>query len=197
METVVIHGKSRTEVGKEASNRIRRAGGVPCVLYSREGNLMFTADPAELRTLLYTPQFKIAEIQLDGQSHRCILKEVQTHPVTDAVTHLDFLKLIKGTTVKVEVPVILKGSAVGVKSGGKLVQRIRTVHIKATADKIVPEVHLDVTKLDLGQTMRIRDIESIEGVEIVNPASTPVVGVEIPRALKSGMAEEAKEAAKK
>lgn len=197
METVVINGSVRSEVGKVASNRLRRNGEVPCVLYSKEGNLMFTAKPAELKALLYTPKFKVADIQLNGQTHRCILKEVQTHPVTDEVTHLDFLKLIKGTTVKVEVPVVLTGSAVGVKSGGKLVQRIRTVHIKASSENIVPEVHLDVTKLDLGQTMRIRDIEPIAGVEIVNPSSTPVVGVEIPRALKSGMAEEAKTATAK
>ncbi|MBK8954702.1 MAG: 50S ribosomal protein L25 [Saprospiraceae bacterium] len=198
METVVINASPRTENGKEASKRYRREGVVPCVLYSKEGNLQFNAQPAELKSLLYTPKFKVAEINLNGQTHRCILKEIQTHPLTDQVTHLDFLKLIKGTPVKVEVPVTLQGTAVGVKSGGKLVQRIRTVHIKAASENIVPEVYLDVTKLDLGQTMRVKDIQSVEGVEIVNPASTPVVGVEIPRALKSSAAEEAKvEAAKK
>ncbi|MBK9107013.1 MAG: 50S ribosomal protein L25 [Saprospiraceae bacterium] len=195
METVVINASPRTDTGKVASNRYRREGVVPCVLYSKEGNLQFNAQPSELKALLYTPKFKVAEINFNGQTHRCILKEVQTHPVTDQITHLDFLKLIKGTPVKVEVPVTLKGAAVGVKSGGKLVQRIRTVHIKASSENIVPEVYLDVTKLDLGQTMRVRDIIPVSGVEIVNPASTPVVGVEIPRALKGAAAEETKAAA--
>lgn len=192
METVVINGQSRTQTGKSASNRYRKEGMVPCVLYSREENIAFTANPGELRSLLYTPKFKLAEIKLDGKSHTCILKEVQTHPVTDAVTHLDFLKLVKGSNVKVQVPLTLTGSAVGVKSGGKLVQRMRTVLVKAASENIVSELFLDVSKLDLGQTMRIRDIEPVKGVEILNPGSTPVAGVEIPRALKSGMAEEAK-----
>ncbi len=197
METVVINGRSRTEIGKSASRSYRRQGEVPCVLYAKDECIHFNANPAELRSLLYTPEFKVAEIHIDGKAHRCILKEVQTHPVSDQVIHLDFLKLVKGTSVKVEVPLRLKGAAVGVKSGGKLVQRIRTVKIKAASENIVSEVSLDVSNLDLGQTMRIRDIEAIQGVEIINPASTPVVGVEIPRALKSGMAEEAKAAAPK
>ncbi|MCC6754302.1 MAG: 50S ribosomal protein L25 [Saprospiraceae bacterium] len=197
METVVINATSRKATGTTASGQLRREGKVPCVLYSSEGTVQFCADPAELRGLLYTPKFKVAEIVLDGATHRCILKEVQNHPVTDQVIHVDFLKLVKGKKVKVDVPVVLTGAAVGVKSGGKLVQRIRTVKVKAASENIVPELFLDVSQLDLGQTLRVRDIQPVVGVEIVNPGSTPVVGVEIPRALKSGMAEEAKESAKK
>jgi large subunit ribosomal protein L25 len=156
---------------------------VPCILYSKEENITFNASPAELRSLLYTPDFKMAEIHLNGKVHNCILKEVQTHPLTENILHLDFLKLVKGTAVKVQIPLKLVGTAAGVKSGGK---RMRTVHIKAFSENIVSEVSLDVSNLELGQVMRIKDIKTPSGVEILNPGSTPVVGVEVPRALKSG-----------
>lgn len=185
METVVLNATPRSTYGKFAANNQRKEGLVPCVMYSKDENISFNASPAELRSLLYTQVFKTVDIHLNGKVHKCILKEVQTHPVSDSIIHLDFLKLVKGTSVKVHVPINLTGSAVGVKSGGKLVQRIRTVLIKAASENIVPEVKLDVSKLDLGQTMRIKDILPIQGVEILIPASTPVVGVEIPRALKS------------
>ncbi len=185
MQTVKINAIERTRNGKAASARDRRSGLVPCVLYARNENIQFCANPSELRHLIYTPDFKLAEIKLNGSVHRCILKELQYHPVTDQVTHVDFLKLIDGVPVKVEVPLRLKGNAVGVKSGGKLVSRMRTIKIKATPDKLVSEVFLDISSLDLGQTFRIRDITAQEGIEILNPGATPVVSVEIPRALKT------------
>jgi large subunit ribosomal protein L25 len=185
MESVVINATARAGKGKTASLQQRREGLVPCILYSRDENITFNANPAELKSLLYTQDFKVAEIHLNGSVHRCILKDVQAHPLTDKIIHLDFLKLVKGTTVKVQVPLKLTGAAAGVKSGGKMVQRMRTVLIKAASENIVPEVKLDVSALELGQTMRIKDIEQIKGVEILNPGSTPVVGVEVPRALKT------------
>lgn len=189
MESVVINATQRKTTGKTASLQQRREDLVPCVLYSRDENITFNASPAELKSLLYTPDFKVAEIHLNGTIHRCILKDVQAHPLTDKIIHLDFLKLVKGTPVKVQVPLKLTGVATGVKSGGKMVQRMRTVLIKAASEDMVFEVKLDVTNLELGQALRIKDIEPIKGVEILNPGSTPVVGVEVPRALKGGTAE--------
>ncbi len=186
MESVVINATERKGRGKVASLHNRRDGLVPCILYSKEENITFNASPAELKSLLYTPDFKMAEIHLNGKVHNCILKEVQTHPLTENILHLDFLKLVKGTPVKVQIPLKLVGTASGVKSGGKLVQRMRTVHIKANSENIVSEVTLDVSNLELGQVMRIKDIKATSGVEILNPGSTPVVGVEVPRALKGG-----------
>ncbi len=186
MESVVINATERTAKGKVASLHNRRNGLVPCILYSKDENISFNASPSELKSLLYTPDFKMAEIHLNGQVHNCILKDIQTHPLSDSVIHLDFLKLVKGTTVKVQIPLKLIGTAAGVKSGGKIVQRMRTVHIKAASENIVSEVQLDVTNLELGQSMRIKDIKPIKGIEIINPGSTPVVGVEVPRALKGG-----------
>jgi large subunit ribosomal protein L25 len=185
MESVKINGTARSTMGKKASFHQRKDGLVPCVLYSKSENISFNANPAELKSLLFTPEFKVAEIHIDGKMHRCILKDIQAHPLTDSIIHIDFLKLIEGSKVKVQIPIKLNGVASGVKAGGKMVQRMRTVLIRAASEDIVSEVNLDVSNLELNQTMRIKDILPIDGIEILNPASTPVVGVEVPRALKT------------
>ncbi|MBP6172548.1 MAG: 50S ribosomal protein L25, partial [Saprospiraceae bacterium] len=168
-----------------AAKSYRKEGLVPCVLYSKEENIQFNATNADLKSLIYNPDFKYADIVLGGKTHRCILKEIQWHPVTDAVVHIDFLKLVPGTSIKVELPLRLKGAAAGVKSGGKMVQRMRMIKIKTVPEHLVSELFVDITTLDLGQTMRIRDISPEKGIEIITPAATPIVSIEIPRALKT------------
>jgi large subunit ribosomal protein L25 len=185
MQAIKINGQIRTQNGKEASARYRKAGLVPCVLYSKTENIQFCVSSADLRPLVFNPDFKLAEIILDGVSHSCILKEIQWNPVTDAVIHIDFLKLVPGTPIRVELPLRLKGTSVGVRSGGKLVQRMRMIKIKTIPEHLVSEMVADVSNLDLGQTLRIRDIQAVSGVEIVTPAATPIVSIEIPRALKT------------
>jgi len=185
MQVVTLNGKERSQIGKTAAKNYRKEGLVPCVLYSKEENIHFNADPVELKSLIYSPDFKYADIVLNGKTHRCILKEIQFHPVSDAISHIDFLKLVKGTPVRVEVPLKLNGAPVGVKSGGKLVQKMRSIKIKTTPEHLVAEMNIDVSNLDLGQIMRIRDITPAKGVDIVTSAATPVVSVEIPRALKT------------
>src|SRR6185436_2793040 len=100
MESVVINGTARAGKGKTASLQQRREGLIPCIMYSREENITFNANPTELKSLLYNQEFKVAEIHINGTMHRCILKDVQAHPLTDKIIHLDFLKLVKGTPVK-------------------------------------------------------------------------------------------------
>ncbi len=185
MQAIKINGQIRTQNGKEASARYRKSGLVPCVLYSKNENIQFCVSPAELRALVFNPDFKLADIVLDGVSHSCILKEIQWNPVTDEVIHIDFLKLVPGTPIRVELPLRIKGTSVGVKSGGKLVQRMRMIKIKTIPEHLVSEMVADVSNLDLGQTLRIRDVQAVPGVEIVTPAATPIVSIEIPRALKT------------
>lgn len=195
MQTVEINAKDRITASKTGLRGMRQEGLVPCVLYSKEENLTFAAPAAEIRHLVYSPDFKIAHINLNGSTYKCILKDIQFDPVSDKVTHIDFLKLVKNTTIKVSVPLRTKGQAVGVKSGGKLMQKIRSVLIKTTPEHLVSEMFVDISALDLGQTMRVKDIISVQGVEIQLPGSTPVASVEIPRALKTADADAAAPAA--
>jgi large subunit ribosomal protein L25 len=194
MEVVKINGELRQDIGGKASKALRREGLVPAVIYGTGDPIHFSTTQLELRDLIYTADFKVAEVMVDGKKMRAILKDVQFHPITDLVSHADFLRLEEGRTVKVEVPIRFKGTSPGVRAGGKLQQNIRRVRIKTTPENLIDELVVDISKLEMGQSARIKDIKPIEGVEIVTAGSTPVAGVEIPRALRSAATAEAKEA---
>lgn len=192
METVVVSGQVRENLGKKASKAARREGQVPAVLYGSGDPIHFTVTPLSVRSLIYTPDFKLAEINLDGTTHKAIIKDIQFHPVTDAIVHLDFLALQDGHLIKVSVPIGFEGNSPGVRAGGKLQQSVRKVILRTTPDKLVDRITLDVSNLELGQAIRVRDIAPMEGVEIINPAGQPVATVEIPRALRSAATAAAK-----
>lgn len=195
METIAIQGTKRTDVGKKATKAIRKEGLAPCVIYGGTEVVHFASQPSAFKKLIFTPEFKLAEITIDGQAYKCILKDAQYHPVTDEIVHLDFLQLVDGQQIKVNIPVGFKGSSVGVKAGGKLVQKLRTIKIKTTPDKIVNKLFVDITEANLGDSVRVKDVEVSEGMEVMNPAATPVASVEVPRALKSAAAGEEEDAA--
>lgn len=194
METVAINGELRTGTGKKASKQDRKSEVVPCVLYGKDGVVHFTTTSAALKPLIYTGDFKLANIQVDGTDSQAIIKDVQFHPVTDEVLHVDFLKLIPNHPVKVEVPVRFKGTSPGVKLGGKLQQSLRRVKIKTTPEKLVDELKVDISTLDMGQSVRVRDLEVGENIEIMVEGATPIATIEIPRALRSAAAKAKTEA---
>ncbi len=195
MVTLAISGTKREEVGKKASKAVKRAGLVPCVLYSRgQENVHFTVRPHDVRDLIYTKEFKLAELTVDGKSHRCIIKSVDFHPIKDTPEHIDFLELQDGHPIKVEVPLRFEGVSPGVRNGGKFAQSVRKVKIKATPEQLVDEVVANISKLKLGESIRVRDIQAVEGVEFLNPSALPVAMVQVPRSLKgAGAAEEEEE----
>lgn len=191
MVTVTINGAPRNAVGKAATKADRKSGLIPCVMYGRhEATVHFTTTFPQIRDLVFSPDFKLAEINVDGKSYRCILKEIQYHPVTDEVTHIDFLELVDGRSIKVEVPLRFAGASPGVRAGGKFIQKLRTVKIKTKPENLVDEMKADVSKLRLGQSLRIRDISAVQGVEIINPPAIPIATVTVPRGLKGASAVE-------
>jgi len=188
METVAISGNVRTGVGKRATKALRADGLVPCVVYGGDKVVHFSCPAKAFKPLIYTPDFKLAEINVDGESFNCILKDAQFHPVTDEIVHLDFLQLVPNKSVKVNIPVGFKGVSPGVKAGGKLVQKLRSIKIKTTPEKIVNKLFVDISGVTLGNSVRVRDVEIGDGMEVMNPGATPVASVEIPRALRSAEA---------
>ncbi len=188
MEIVAIKGHSKENSGKLAAKSIRRTGMVPAVMYKSGGGgaTPFSIAPAEFRHLVYTPKFKLAEIELDGKKHKCIVKDIQFHPVSEAVMHIDFLELVPGVTFKAAVPLRFSGTAPGVKAGGKFITTLRKINIVTTPEKVVDEVIADISTMDLGDTIRIRDIKLQEGVMITNSGAIPVANIEIPRGLRGG-----------
>lgn len=195
MEAVAFSGQIRTELGKKPTKAVRKEGRIPAILYNKSENIHFSTTHNEVKKMIFTPEFKIAELNIDGKTHRCFIKDIQWHPVTDKIVHIDFLSLIDGHPVVLEVPVRFEGTAEGVRNGGKLQQNLRRIKIKTTPEKMVAELSLDVSALDLGQAVRVLDIKPVDGVEIMTALSTPVAFIEVPRAMRSAAAEEEEEGA--
>ena len=190
METITINAIPRSRETKNSASQARAMGQIPCVLYGGDTNLIFSTTPNDVKSIIYTPAFKLAEIHLDGAVYKCIVKDVQFHPVTDEIIHLDFLQLEEGKPVKVNIPVKFKGESPGLKSGGKLIKSIREVSIKTVPEHLVDELYVDITGVELGQTVRIRDLELKEDIEVLNDPGSPIATIEVPRALKSATAAE-------
>ncbi len=197
MKTIALTGTSRTELGKKSTKAIRNANLVPCVLYGGENNLHFSVAPMALRDLIYTDEFRVTEVTIDGEMRRAIVKTVQFHPVTDKIMHVDLLELVDGKQVKAEIPIRLVGGAKakGVKVGGVLMQKIRKVKVQTTPDKLSSFINVDVAHLALGKSIRVREIKVEDGIEIMNAGGIPLASVEVPRALRSSEARSAAEEA--
>ncbi len=185
MESIAINGTLRTDLGKKAAKAYKREGKVIGVIYGGDKIVHFSAIAKDFKPLLYSGEFKLVDITVDGATYQCILKDSQFHPVTDQVMHLDFLQLVAGQNVKVEIPLKFKGVAPGVKAGGKLIAKVRKVKIKTTPEKLVDSLYVDISELKLNESVRVRDIELGEGMEIMNALGIPVASIEVPRALKS------------
>jgi large subunit ribosomal protein L25 len=197
METIAITGQARTDLGKKPSKDLRNDGRIPCVLYGGQDVVHFSVTLKDVKNLIYTPDFRVANLTVEGHTYRCIVKDYQLHPLTSQLTHIDFLSLVEGQKVKLEVPIRTKGASPGVKLGGKLLQKLRRVKVKTWPDKMVTELFVDISSLELGQSLRVRDVIVPDGIELLSSPSIPVVSIEIPRALRSAAAAEAKDTKKK
>lgn len=191
METVVVTGAPRTELGKKATRALRKTGNIPCNIYGGKETLNFSAPASAFKKLIYTPEFRIAEVQLDGKSFKAIVKEAQFHPVNDTLLHVDFQELVDTVPVKVSVPVNLKGTPKGASLGGKVEQVQRRLNIMALPKDLVSGIDLDITELDLGSILRISDLKS-DNLTFLLSDTNPVARMPIPRAAKGAAAEEAK-----
>ena len=192
MQTVAIEGTLRSEFTKSSTKEIRRENGVPCVMYGGDQVVHFHAHENKFSKLVYTPDFKLAEVSIDGTTRRAIMKDIQFHPVTDKIMHVDFVELVPGKVIKAQLPIKIVGTAPGIKTGGKLLRNIRKAKIMATPETLVDTLTVDVSSLELGKSVRVRDINQIDGVTITTDGATPVATVEIPRALRSAMNEASK-----
>lgn len=172
---------------------LRQEGKIPAVLYGPNIQEHFTVKPNDVKHLIYTPDFKLGQVELGGKTHKCIVKAIQYHPVTDVINHIDFLAVQEGTMIKLEVPVKFTGESPGVKEGGKLMQSLRRIKVKLDPVNLIDHLVIDISGLNLGEAVRVRDIVAPDNVEIMVNSAVPVAIVEIPRALKAAEAAEAKD----
>ena len=190
METIKIAGVKRNAFGKKESKAVRKEGMVPCVIYGNGETIHFAVETRSLRPLIYTPQSYLVEFDIDGKKEVGVMREVQYHPVTDNVLHVDFFHVIPGKPISIDVPVRLTGNAEGVKVGGKLVLSTRKIFVSGPVDKLPDEITVDVTTLGVGKTIFVGDLKS-DDLKFLTPATTAVCAVRVTRASRGAAAEAA------
>ena len=194
MKEINVNGQKRTDTGKKASKLLRKEGLVPCNLYGEKKGengmpeaFAFTASVAELRKAVYTPHVYVVNLNIDGQEHKAIMKELQFHPVTDKLLHVDFYEITETKPIVMEVPIKLNGLAEGVRAGGKLAASVRKLKVRAPYTAIPERLDIDVTNLGLGKTIKVGEL-SFEGLELVTSPSVVVCQVKMTRSAMSAAA---------
>lgn len=196
MKTITIEGQLRTEHGKTAARQLRSQELVPGVIYGGASEINFVAPAKALRPLVYTPSFQIAEVTVDGATYRCILKDLQFGKVSDELIHIDLLELVEDKKIVADIPLKFTGAAAGVKAGGRLVTKMKTVKVKTYPKHLREQIEVAVDALEIGENLRVEDIKD-ENYEILNSPRIPIVSVVTTRALRQEEAAAAAPAKKK
>ena len=183
MKTITIEGQLRTESGKKSTRQLRSQELVPGVIYGGEKEINFSAPVKAFKGLVYTPEFQVAEVSVEGKKYRCILKDLQFDKVSDALLHIDLLELVEDKKVIATLPLKFTGAAAGVKAGGKLVTKMKSLKIKALPKDLRENIEVDITNLELNGNIRVEDVKT-EGMEILNSPRIPIASVVMTRQLK-------------
>ncbi|MEC9208900.1 MAG: 50S ribosomal protein L25/general stress protein Ctc [Bacteroidota bacterium] len=181
MKTLAINVKERQNVGKTSTRALRNQGNVPCVLYGGEKQVTFYAHENDFRKLVYTAETFIVELEVNGSKTKAIMQDIQFHPVTDKILHIDFLEVFDGKPVTVSLPVILEGVAIGVKNGGNLMFRRPKIVVKGLVANLPDAITINIEHLKIGMFIYIKDLE-VEEMEFLAPPNSVVVGVKTARA---------------
>lgn len=196
MKQIQISGKKRETTGKKASKELRKEGMIPCNLYGEakaDGKpvaFSVVAPMSELRKLIYTPHIYLVELNIDGVNHAAIMKEIQFHPTTDAVLHIDFYEVNESKPIVMGVPVKHIGLAQGVRDGGRMNKSIRKINVRAPYAQIPETLDIDVTKLRIGKSIKVGDL-SFEGLELITSKDVVVCSIKNTRnAVASSESEE-------
>lgn len=181
MKTIEIQGTKRNSMTKQSVKALRNDEQVPCVLYGGDAEpLHFSAPLASFKPLVYTPDVHLVKLVVDGQERQCILQDIQFHPVTDVIQHVDFMAVASDKPVTIQIPIRLTGASEGVKQGGKLVTKVRKLKVKAMPSALPDTINIDITSLKIGGDIRVRDL-SVNGVTFLDAPSNVVVGVRTTR----------------
>jgi large subunit ribosomal protein L25 len=180
MKSIEIKGSKRAGITKQEVKSLRDSGMVPCVIYGGKEPVHFGAEAAAFKGLIYTPEAFLVDLDVDGSKFRAVLKEVQYHPVTDAIIHVDFLEINDKKPVTISVPVKFTGASEGVKQGGKLVAKMRKLKIQALPGQLPDDITINISDLKIGGSIRVRDLKH-DGVTFLDSESNVIVGVRITR----------------
>lgn len=184
MKTVSLKANPREGSGTKAAKDLRKEGLVPGVIYGGEKTVHFSIPINDLNPIIYTGEFFKVNIEVDGETYTTITKDIQFHPVTDDVIHIDFLELKKGKKVKTTIPVHLDGKPVGVTEGGILQHKLLRLNVRVKPENMVEHLIMDVSDLELGNSLKVQDLE-VGDIEVLDSMTIPVASVISPRSLRS------------
>jgi large subunit ribosomal protein L25 len=182
MKTVSMSGSLRENVGKKDAKKLRAQDLIPSVLYGGKEQLHFTLKELELLKIVETNEVCFLDLTIGDKKYPAILQDIQYHPVTDKPLHVDFLEIVEGKEIKMEIPVKLTGASVGVLKGGRLLKRLRKLVLKALPENMPENITIDISKLDIMDVVKVQDIE-IEKVKILSVPSELIVGVKTARSI--------------
>ena len=188
MKTLELKASLRKETGKKESKKLRKQEIVPCVLYGGEKNIHFTVVEKELKHLVYTADVYLVLLNIEGEKYKAVMKEIQFHPVSDHILHIDFAQVVDGKNVTLNLPIRLTGNSAGLLAGGKLRQRRRSLKVKGLIDHMPDQLEIDITHLEIGDSLKVGDLE-YENLEILDPMRAMIAGVVSSRLVAKGLRE--------
>lgn len=180
MKSIEIKGTKRTSLSKQEVKSLRNEEKVPCVLYGGKDQVHFSALASEFKPLIYTPSVHTVNINVDGNNYQAIVQDVQFHPINDRILHVDFLSISDDKPVTIEIPVKLTGTSEGVRSGGKLLSKVRKLKVSALPKALPDFVEVSISNLQIGDSIRVRDLQH-KGITFLDSPNNVVVGVRITR----------------
>lgn len=196
MKSITIEGNLRTGTGKKATHALRSQDQVPGVIYGGAQEVNFYAAASAFKSLVYTAEFMLADIVVEGKTYRCILKDLQFDKVSDQLNHVDFLELVEDKAVIADLPLRYVGSSAGVKAGGRLVTKMKTLKVKTLPKNLREFIEVDITNLELNSNIRVEDVK-LENMEILNSPRIPMASIVMTRQLKQEEAAATKDEKKK
>ena len=176
MKTIEIKASLRKDIGKKSSKLLRREENVPCVIYGKDGNVHFYAHENSFKSLIYTHKAHLVQIDLDGKAYKAVLKDIQFHPVSDKILHIDFIQIFDDKPVVINIPITVQGDSVGVIAGGKLSIKKRNIKVKGFAEDLPEFLPIDITDLKIHQSVKIGDL-SFDKLELIDPKIATVLSI--------------------
>ena len=180
MKSVSISAVKRVDLGKKEAKLSRAAGNIPCVMYGGKTNQHFAVKENALNNLVYTPNVYSVAVDIEGTTINALIKDIQFHPVTDRILHIDFIELVPGQEVNTFIPVVFEGSSIGVRNGGKLRTTLRKLSVRATPENLPDNVTLDISEMTIGEKVYVRDVEATN-FDILTAGSSVIVSVKTAR----------------
>lgn len=182
MKSIAIKSSARPVLGKKDSAQLRREGKVPCVIYGGREPVHFQAPEMSFKKLIYTPEVFTVDISVDNKDYKAVMREIQFHPVTERIVHIDFQEISADKVVEMEIPIKISGTSIGVREGGVMNTKMRKLKVRALPGHLPENVEINVSELGIGKAIRVKDI-SIPNVEILDHPQNTITGVKTARAV--------------